>query len=203
MLSDLLNPMHILALFGYVGLAAIVFAESGLLAGFFLPGDTLLITAGIFASQGHLNIFATIAIIVAAAIVGDSVGYLFGTKVGPKLFQRKDSRWFSQENLHEAHAFFEKYGGQSVVLARFVPVVRTFAPVIAGTSKMSYQKFFIYNVLGGLLWGVVVTMLGYTLGRIVPNIDNYILPVVIAVSVLSFIPAILHLRKRTKMEDAS
>jgi membrane-associated protein len=201
MLNDLLNPTHILALFGYAGLAAIVFAESGLLVGFFLPGDTLLITAGIFASQGHLDIFVTIVIITVAAIVGDSVGYLFGTKVGPKLFQRKDSRWFSQKNLQEAHTFFEKYGGQSVILARFVPIVRTFIPVIAGTSKMGYQKFFAYNVLGGMLWGASVTMLGYTLGRIVPNIDNYILPVVIAVSVLSFIPAVMHLRKRREAEN--
>jgi membrane-associated protein len=203
MIHNLLNPMYIVALFGYAGLAAIVFAESGLLAGFFLPGDTLLITAGIFASQGHLNIVATIAIIIMAAIIGDSVGYLFGTKAGPKLFKRKDSRWFSQDNLHEAHVFFEKYGGQSVVLARFIPVVRTFVPVIAGASRMSYRKFFIFNILGGVLWGMTVTMLGYTLGRIVPNIDSYILPVVITVSVLSFIPAVMHLRKRAKVEEVS
>ncbi len=196
MLNDLLNPTHILALFGYIGLAAIVFAESGLLMGFFLPGDTLLITAGIFASQGHLNIATTIAIIIAAAIIGDSVGYLFGIKIGPNLFLRKDSRWFSQKNIEEAHIFFEKYGGQSIVLARFVPIARTFVPVIAGTSKMKYRKFFTYNVLGGVLWGTVVTMLGYTLGHIVPNIDNYILPVAVAMFVLSLIPAVMHLRKR-------
>ena len=205
MLHDLLNPTYILALFGYAGLAAIVFAESGLLVGFFLPGDTLLIAAGIFASQGHLNILATIVVIMVAAIVGDSVGYLFGNKVGPKLFQRAESRWFSQKNLREAQVFFEKYGGQSVVLARFVPVVRTFVPIIAGTSKMSYRKFFTYNVIGGTLWAVVVTMLGYTLGRVVPNMDQYILPTVIVVSILSFIPAIMHLRKhkQTEVEEIS
>ncbi len=200
MLQDLLNPMQVLALFGYAGLATIVFAESGLLAGFFLPGDTLLITTGIFASQGHLNIFAAIAIIIVAAIIGDSVGYLFGIKIGPRLFQRKDSRWFSQKNLQEAHTFFEKYGGQSVVLARFVPVIRTFVPVIAGTSKMNYRKFLLFNVTGGVLWGTSVTILGYSLGRVVPNIDHYILPVVIIVFIVSFIPAVMHLRKRKRVE---
>ena len=195
MLHDLLNPTHILALFGYIGLAAIVFAESGLLLGFFLPGDSLLITAGIFASQGHLNIIATITAIVAAAIIGDSTGYLVGAKIGSKLFQRKDSRWFSQQNVKEADSFFEKYGAQSIIFARFVPVVRTFVPTIAGTAQFSYKKFIVYNVLGGTLWGLAVTLLGYTLGRVIPNMDRYILPVIIMVIAISFVPAVLHVQK--------
>ena len=201
MVHDLLNPTYILELFGYIGLAVIVFAESGLLAGFFLPGDTLLITAGIFASQGHLNIIVTILTIITAAIIGDSIGYLFGTKLGPKLFKRKNSRWFSQENLHEAHIFFEKYGGQSVVFARFIPIIRTFVPAVAGTSKMNYRKFFIFNVVGGISWAVIVTMLGYTLGKVVPGIDRYVLPLIILVSVISFIPAIVHIRKQKRVAD--
>lgn len=204
MLHNLLDPVYWLT-FGYVGLAVIVFAESGLLAGFFLPGDTLLITAGILASQGHLNIFLTLAIVVVAAIIGDSAGYFIGTKVGPKLFTRPDSRFFSQKNLHEAHTFFEKYGAQSIIFARFVPIVRTFIPTIAGVSKLSYKKFLTYNVLGGTLWGLVVTLLGYTLGRVIPNMDHYILPVVIIVMIVSFIPAVIHLqkRKRAKITEAT
>lgn len=204
MLHNLLDPVYWLT-FGYVGLAVIVFAESGLLAGFFLPGDTLLITAGILALQGHLNIVLTLVIIIVAAIIGDSVGYFIGSKVGPKLFTRPDSRWFSQKNLKEAHTFFEKYGAQSIIFARFVPVVRTFVPTIAGTSQLSYKKFLTYNVIGGVLWGLVVTLLGYTLGRVIPNMDHYILPVVIIVMVVSFIPAVVHLqkRKRAKTTEAT
>lgn len=203
MLHQLLDPTYLLQLFGYIGLAVIVFSESGLLVGFFLPGDTLLITAGIFASQGHLNIVLTLLIVIAAAIVGDSAGYLIGSKVGPKLFKRPDSRFFSQKNLQEAHTFFEKYGAQSIIFARFVPIVRTFVPTIAGVSRLSYKKFLTYNIVGGTLWGLVVTMLGYTLGRVIPNMDHYILPVVILVSIVSFIPAVLHLQKhrRSKTEE--
>ncbi len=197
MLHNLLDPVYWLT-FGYVGLAVIVFAESGLLAGFFLPGDTLLIAAGILASQGHFNIFLTLMIVIVAAIVGDSVGYFIGSKVGPKLFTRPDSRFFSQKNLKEAHAFFEKYGAQSIIFARFVPIVRTFIPTIAGVSRLSYKKFLTYNVLGGTLWGLVVTLLGYTLGRVIPNMDHYILPVVIIVMIVSFIPAVIHLQKRKR-----
>lgn len=198
MLHNLLDPTYVLTLFGYAGLALIVFAESGLLVGFFLPGDTLLITAGMLASQGHLNIVLTILVIVIAAIVGDSVGYFIGSKLGPKLFTRPDSRWFSQKNLQEAHVFFEKYGAQSIIFARFVPIVRTFIPTVAGTSQLSYKKFLTYNVVGGVLWGLTVTLLGYTLGHIIPNMDQYILPTVILVSIISFIPAVLHLRKRKR-----
>ena len=198
MLHQLLDPIYLLQLFGYIGLAVIVFSGSGFLGGFFLPGGTLLITAGIFASQGHLNIVLTLAIIIVAAIIGDSVGYLIGSKVGPKLFTRPDSRFFSQKNVQEAHTFFEKYGAQSIILARFLPIIRSFVPTIAGVSKLSYKKFLTYNVIGGALWGLVVTLLGYTLGRVIPNMDHYILPVVITVSIVSFIPLVLHLHKRRR-----
>jgi membrane-associated protein len=202
MLHSLLNPAYVLELFGYVGLGAIVFAESGLLVGLFLPGDTLLIAAGILASQGHLNILGVLLVTIVAAIVGDSVGYAFGKKIGPRLFTRSNSRWFSQDRITEAHRFFEKYGAQSIILARFVPVARTFVPVIAGTSALSYKKFVAYNVIGGLLWAIIVILLGYTLGRVIPNIDTYILPTVIVVSVVSLLPAIMHLRNhRTRKEQ--
>ena len=191
-------------MFGYVGLAVIVFAESGLLVGFFLPGDSLLITAGIIASQGHLNIWLILPLVVAAAIIGDSTGYLIGSKIGPKLFTRPDSRWFSQKNVEEAHRFFEKYGARSIIFARFIPIVRTFVPTIAGVSKLSYKKFLTYNIIGGTLWGICVTLLGYTLGRIIPGMDRYILPVIIAIIVISFIPAGVHLlkSKQSKTEEA-
>ncbi len=201
MWHSLLNPVYLLELFGYAGLGVVVFAETGLLVGVFLPGDTLLIAAGIFASRGHLNITLAITIIVVAAIVGDTVGYFFGNKVGPRLFKREDARFFSRENVQEGHAFFEKYGPQSVILARFIPGVRTCVPVVAGVTKMSYRKFAAYNVMGGLFWGVVVTMLGYTLGRIVPHIDSYILPVVIIVSIASFVPAIMHFKNRRAVKE--
>ncbi|HEY2004120.1 MAG TPA: DedA family protein [Candidatus Saccharimonadia bacterium] len=194
-MHNFLNPAYVLELFGYVGLGAIVFAESGLLVGFFLPGDTLLIAAGILASHGTLNIFAAILLIIVSAIAGYSVGYAIGAKVGPELFKRQDSRFFSQARLREAHDFFEQYGAQSIILTRFIPVVRTFIPVVAGTSKMPHQKFFVYNVVGACLWGISVTMIGYTLGRVIPNIDTYILPLVLAVMVVSFIPALIHLKK--------
>lgn len=205
MLHHLLDPIYLLTMFGYVGLAVIVFAESGLLVGFFLPGDSLLITAGIIASQGHLNIWLTLLLVVLAAIIGDSVGYFIGSKIGPKLFTRPNSRWLSQKNVAEAHVFFEKYGARSIIFARFIPIVRTFVPTIAGISKLSYKKFLTYNIVGGLLWGIGVILLGYTLGRVIPNMDHYILPVIIGIVVMSFIPAVIHILKsrQAKTKEAA
>lgn len=177
-MHNILDPIYLLSAFGYIGLAVILFAETGLLIGFFLPGDSLLFAAGLVAAQGHLNVFFVMFVAALAAIAGDSFGYYFGKSTGPKLFARKDSRFFSQAYVTKAHVFFEKYGAWSVVLARFVPIVRTFTPIIAGASSMTYMTFLRYNVIGALIWTIGVTLLGVQLGRSIPNIDAYILPIV-------------------------
>lgn len=157
-----LDPDHLLNTFGLPGLLLIVFAESGLLIGFFLPGDSLLFTTGLLVTTGDLTypLWLVCVLVALAAIIGDQVGYLFGRKVGPSLFKRPDSRLFKQENVEKAHEFFEKYGPKSLVLARFVPIVRTFTPIIAGVSRMNYRSFITFNIIGGVLWGVGVTLLG-------------------------------------------
>ena len=178
---------------GYAGIFSIVFAESGLLVGFFLPGDSLLFTAGFLASQGFFNIYFLCALIFIAAVAGDNVGYWFGKKAGPRVFKKEDSLVFSKSNVERSQKFYEKHGGKTIILARFIPVVRTFAPVIAGVGKMEYKKFFAYNVIGGLIWGVGVTAMGYILGSSIPNIDKYLIPVAILIILFSIAPALWHL----------
>jgi len=170
-----------------------VFAESGLLIGFFLPGDSLLFTAGFLASQGFFNISILCILIFIAAVVGDNVGYWFGKKAGPRVFKKEDSLVFSKSNIEKSQAFYDKHGGKTIILARFIPVVRTFAPVIAGVGKMDYKKFFIYNILGGLIWGVGVTALGYFLGNSIPHVDKYLLPIAFLIILFSIAPALWHL----------
>jgi membrane-associated protein len=172
-----------------------VFAESGLLIGFFLPGDSLLFTAGLLASQGKLNLPVILVGCFVAAVAGDQVGYAFGRRVGPALFRRPESRLFKHENVEKAQSYFERYGVKTIVLARFVPVVRTFAPIVAGVGKMEYRTFVRFNVIGGLLWGVGVTMLGYILGDTVPDIDKYLLPVIAGIVLLSVLPVVIELRR--------
>src|SRR5688572_8913437 len=180
---------------GTIGLFAIVFAESGLLIGFFLPGDSLLFTAGLLASQGKLNLPLILVGYFAAAVAGDQVGYAFGRRVGPALFRRPDSRFFKHDNVEKAQSYFERYGVKTIVLARFVPIVRTFAPIVAGVGSMEYRTFVRFNVLGGLLWAVGVTLLGYVLGDIVPDIDKYLLPVIVVIVLLSVLPVVIELRR--------
>lgn len=158
---------------GLLAIAFIVFAESGLLFGFIFPGDTLLLTAGFFAAEGKLPIVPLVAIIVVAAIAGDNVGYHTGRRFGPGVFKRKDGLLFRQEYIEKAQGFYKQHGGKTIVLARFFPAVRTFVPIVAGVGKMSWPYFAAYNVLGGLLWGVGVTMLGYLIGNAAPNVDQY------------------------------
>ena len=158
----MLDPVTILKTVGYLGMFAIVFAESGLLIGFFLPGDSLLFTAGMLASQGLLNIYILIPLTFIAAVLGDSVGYAFGYRVGPKIFKRGDSFFFHKDHLKRAEYFYEKYGSKTIVLARFMPVVRTFAPIVAGMGKMRYHKFLFYNIVGGVLWGSESSRLGFS-----------------------------------------
>ena len=183
-----LDPRDLIVTFGTIGLFAIVFAESGLFFGFFLPGDSLLFTAGLFASQGTLSLPLILVGCFVAAVAGDQVGYLFGKRVGPALFRRPDSRFFRQEYVERAQRFFEKYGAKTIVLARFVPIVRTFAPILAGVGKMPYRTFVLFNVVGGLLWAVGVTLLGYALGEMIPDIDRYLLPIIALIILISFIP---------------
>jgi membrane-associated protein len=180
---------------GYIGLFSIVFAESGLFFGFFLPGDSLLLTAGLLASRGKLDMAILVIALPLAAILGDSVGYWFGKKTGPRIFRREDSLLFRRKNLLAAKAFYERHGGKTVVLARFLPFIRTFAPIVAGAVEMRYSRFLFFNVVGGLLWGIGVTAAGYYLGQSIPNIDRYFLAVVAAVIVLSALPAGVHLAR--------
>ncbi len=195
-MHNLLDPGYLVKDFGYLGIFTALFLESGVFFGFFLPGDSLLFTAGLLASQGYLNIVGLIIISVAAAVLGNNVGYYTGKKTGPALFNRKRSFFFSPKRVEEAHKFFEKQGPQSLILARFIPAVRTFVPIAAGIGKMDYRKFLLFNGLGGLLWGVGVPILGYTLGKKVPNIDKFLLPVVLVIIVFSALPVLLAYLRR-------
>ncbi len=180
---------------GYFGIFAIIFAESGLFVGFFLPGDSLLFTAGFLASQGFLNIWLLIFLTFFAAVLGDNFGYVFGRKVGPAIFNKEDSKLFHKHHLERASAFYKKYGGKTLVLARFLPVIRTFAPIVAGVGKMHYKTFFFYNVFGAVVWAIGITWLGYFLGNNIPNIDKYLVPIILAVVVLSSLPTLWHIFK--------
>jgi len=182
---------------GYLALAIIVFAETGLMFGFFLPGDSLLVTAGLFAAKGDLNIVYLNLLLITMAIVGDATGYFIGKKLGPALFRRKSSRFFKKEHLIKTQLFYEKHGGKTIVIARFVPIIRTFAPVVAGIADMKYRRFLAFNVFGGIGWVVSMTMIGYLLGRLIPDIDKYIEIVIIVVIFLSLLPGIIeHWRAR-------
>jgi membrane-associated protein len=186
---------------GYVGLFFIIFAESGLLIGFFLPGDSLLFTAGFLASQGYLNIIPLAILTFTAAILGDNFGYAFGKKVGIKIFNREDSFFFHKDHLKKASEFYEKYGGKTIVLARFIPVVRTFAPIVAGAGEMKYSQFLFYNLIGGLIWGLGMPLLGYFLGSAIPNIDHYLIPIILVIIFGSIIPPAIHFLKERHHRD--
>ena len=202
-----LDPRDILESFGpwaTIGLFLIIFAETGLLIGFFLPGDSLLFTAGILASQGNLNI-AVIAIgCFLAAVIGDQVGYTIGHRAGPALFRRPDSRIFKQKYVDRTKEFFEKHGPKTILLARFVPIVRTFAPVLAGVGEMNRRTFTTYNIVGGFIWAVGVTVAGYILGEAIgEDIDKYILPIIAVIIVLSILPPVIEaLRERRRKRSA-
>ena len=179
----------------YILIFLIVFAESGLFFGFFLPGDSLMIGLGIIASQGHLNIFTLILVGAIAAIAGDTVGYLFGKKVGPALFDKEDSLFFKKSYVHRANDFYNEYGTKTIVLARFTPFIRTFAPIVAGIANMKYQLFLTYNIIGAITWVLVVTLSGYFLGNI-PGITRYATALEVIIVVASLYAAYIHLRPR-------
>lgn len=203
-----LDPDFLISTFGLIGILVIVFAESGLLIGFFLPGDSLLFTTGLLVAGNEYvkqPLWLVCLLVVIAAVAGDQVGYLFGRKVGPALFRRPDSRLFKQENVEKAHEFFDKYGPRSIVMARFVPIVRTFTPIVAGVSRMNYRYFVVYNIVGGLLWGAGVTLLGYFLGQIdfVKEHIELILVGIVLLSVLPIAIEVIRARGRKKKEDAA
>lgn len=187
-----LDPESLLQSFGALGLFLIIFAESGLFFGFFLPGDSLLFTAGLLSSQDKLPALPILLVgCFIAAVAGDQVGYLFGRKVGPALFRRPDSRIFKQEYIERSQEFFERHGSKTIVMARFVPVVRTFAPIVAGVGKMRYRTFVTYNVIGALMWAVGITTLGYVLGDRVPWVEENLELAIFAIIGLSLIPVLI------------
>ncbi len=178
---------------GLIAIGMTVFAESGLLVGFFLPGDTLLFGAGIVASQGALPLIPLILVVIAGAIIGDNVGYSIGRRTGPRIFKKKDSILFKHEHIERAEKFYEVHGGKTIILARFIPIVRTFAPMVAGVGKMSRQRFMLFNVIGGTLWGGGVTLLGYWFGSRMPWVEHYITPVILGVVLLSIFGSVAHI----------
>jgi membrane-associated protein len=173
---------------GLLGIFSVVFAESGLFFGFFLPGDSLLFSAGLLASAGYFNVIYLFTGCFICAVLGDSAGYWTGKKLGPKIFANPRSFFFNKKNLDKTSAFYEKYGKKTIVLARFVPVVRTFAPIMAGAGRMRYENFIFYNILGGFLWTAAMILGGYFLGNTVDNIERYIAPIIGGIIVLSILP---------------
>jgi len=176
---------------GLVALVVIVFVETGLLVGFFLPGDSLLVTAGIFAAHGQLDLTLLNTTLSVAAIAGDSVGYGIGRRTGPKLFSRPDSLLFNRKHLVSAQEFYERHGAFTIFVARFMPIIRTFAPVVAGVGAMQYRKFIAYNVFGGIFWVLSMTLAGYFLGTLIPNIQEKIHVVIVIVIAVSLLPAVI------------
>lgn len=215
-LRDVLNPKIIIetllakgGIFVYFGLIFIVFAETGLAVGFFLPGDSLLVVAGLFAAAGKLNLAILLSTLFVAAVVGDAVGYLTGSRLGPRLFKRQKSLLFRPSHLQKAHAFYEKYGGKTIIIARFVPIVRTFAPIVAGAANMPYRRFVVFNVVGGFLWVFSMILAGYFLGNLLKSqfsidLEEHIEWVIIIVVALSLLPAVIEYLKsrREKTRDA-
>jgi membrane-associated protein len=189
--KTLYNVPELIRWGGLIALILIVFAETGLMIGFFLPGDSLLVTAGIFAAKGDLNIWTLNVTLILAAIVGDALGYWIGYRTGKALYSRPNSFFFRRDHLIKTHEFYEKYGGQTIIIARFMPIVRTFAPVVAGAAEMTYRQFALYNVVGAVLWVMSMTLTGYFLGKAVPNVEKHLHVLVAGVIFLSLLPAII------------
>ena len=182
---------RLVQLVGLYGMIAIVFSETGLMVGFFLPGDSLLVTAGLFAAKGDLNIYTLVPCLIVAAITGNSTGYAIGRRAGQALYSRPNSFFFRREHLIRTHEFYERHGGKTIIMAQFIPIVRTFAPVVAGAAEMTYRRFITFNVVGAILWIASMSLLGYFLGRAIPDIEKRIHLVVAAVIFLSLLPAII------------
>ncbi|HUD10153.1 MAG TPA: DedA family protein [Candidatus Saccharimonadales bacterium] len=191
----MLNPTELIQSGGLLFIALIIFAESGMLLGFFFPGDTLLLSAGVFAAQGKLPLAGLLLVVAIAAIAGDNVGYQIGKTTGPRLFRKKDGLLFRHEYIERSQKFFERYGNKTMLLAHFVPVIRTFTPIVAGVGKMPRAQFVLFDAIGDTAWAVIVTMLGFWFGSKIPNIDQYILPVVGLAIIFSFGPMVYHIIK--------
>ncbi len=189
-LHTIREPGDLIEWGGYAGLALIIFLETGALV-FFLPGDSLLVVCGLYAAKGDLDILLLLVILIPCAIVGDAVSYFIGSKVGPKLFNKPRSRFWRPEHLKRAHDFYEKHGGSAIIIARFMPIVRTFVPVVAGMAQMSYRRFAMYNVVGGALWVASMCLLGYFLGNSFPNVGKHIEKLIIVIVFLSLLPGII------------
>ncbi len=192
--------IYVIKTFGYLGIGGIVFAESGLLLGFILPGDSLIFLAGLLASQGFFNPITLVTVIFATAVGGDNVGYLIGKKLGRRALEKKNSFIFNQNNLRKTEEFFKRYGKSTFLIQRFVPIIRAFAPLLGGVGEMEYRTFFLFDLAGCALWSIGVTILGYFLGAVVPNIDNYLLPLILIIIVLSLIPTVITYRKQRNKE---
>jgi membrane-associated protein len=210
-MQDLLDLFHriydlpaLIKWAGYFGLTAIIFSETGLLAGFFLPGDSLLVTAGLFSAQGYLNVVKLGLLLNGAAVLGNSTGYLIGKKTGPRIFRKEDSLLFNKKHLVRSHDFYEKHGGKTIILAQFMPIVRTFAPLIAGIAGMPFKSFFIYNVVGSILWVWGMLLTGYFLATYVPGVVEHIEIVIVLVIFVSVLPGVISwLRNRNKTTAGS
>jgi membrane-associated protein len=201
LLAAIYNVRGLIEWGGTLLVCMIVFVETGLFAGFFLPGDSLLVTAGIFAATGQVRIALLVSLVPLCAIAGDQLGYLIGWKAGEALYSRPDSRFFKQRHLEEAHAFYEKHGAKAIILARFIPIVRTFCPPVAGAARMRYRNYLSYDILGGLLWTLSTLLGGYFLARRFPNIDRYIQWVIAVVVLVSLTPPVIHLWQRRRAKN--
>jgi membrane-associated protein len=198
-----LDLISLIGAIGSIGIIAIVFAESGLFFGFFLPGDSLLFTAGLLAASSVLPFTTLLIALPVAAILGDSVGYWFGKKVGPALFKREESRFFKPKHVEDAHRFFLRHGKKALVLARFMPIFRTFVPIIAGVAKMPYPDFISYNIIGGIAWSLSMFLLGYFAGNVIPNPERFLYPVVLVIIIISFLPVAYEYLKAKKEKKMS
>jgi len=198
---SLLDPLTIIKTLGLLGVVLIIFAESGLFFGFFLPGDSLLFTAGFLASQDLISIWLLLILCFIAAVVGDTVGYFFGKKTGPMIFKKEDSFFFHKKHIEKARIFYEKHGKKTIIFARFIPIIRTFAPILAGVGNMNYRTFISYNLIGGFIWTWGMLGTGYILGSTIPNAEKYLTPIILVIIVTSFIPAIIeYFKNRNKTQ---
>jgi membrane-associated protein len=198
-MHDLLDPLTIIKTLGLLGIVLIIFAETGLFFGFFFPGDSLLFTAGFLASQDLISIWWLLILCFIAAIIGDGVGYTFGKKTGPMIFKKEDSLFFHKKHIERARIFYEKYGKKTIIFARFIPIVRTFAPIVAGVGGMEYRTFIKYNIIGGFIWTWGMLLLGYLLGNAIPDAEKYLTPIILIIIFVSFIPPIIEFFKEKKV----
>ncbi len=197
-ISALINPEIIISTLGTIGVITIIFLETGAFFGFFFPGDTLLFTAGFLSIHGYVSLPVLLIGACIAAIVGDTVGYAFGKKIGPALFTKENSIFFDKKHITRAQAFYEVYGKKTIIFARFLPVIRTFAPILAGVGNMEYRTFFIFNVIGACLWTWSMLLLGFAFGSVIPNPDRYIIPVIVVIIIISALPALREIFKKRK-----